>query len=133
LLFPCNPIGGTQTKSNDKTNKSEGTIFKELELGPRQRATIAAVMTLGAALVLVLVFGLAVWGLSLLAGLFQNILLPPLVAGILTMLSRPYYSWLLKVCKGSRAVALVLFFFSALIPLGGFIWFAGILAANHCP
>ena len=106
-------------------------MFKELELGPRQRTTIAAAMTLGAALVLVLVFGPAVWGLSLLVGLFQNILLPPLVAGILTMLSRPYYSWLLKVCKESRAAALVLFFFSALIPLGGFIWFAGIFAANQ--
>jgi predicted PurR-regulated permease PerM len=106
-------------------------MFKELELGSRQRTTIAAAMTLGASLVLVLVFGLAVWGLSLLVGFFQNILLPPLVAGILTMLSRPYYSRLLKVCKGSRAAALVLFFFSALIPLGGFIWFAGIFAANQ--
>jgi predicted PurR-regulated permease PerM len=106
-------------------------MFKELELGPRQRTTIAAAMTLGAALVLVLAFGLAVWGLILLVGIFQNILLPPLVAGILTMLSRPYYSWLLKVCKGSRAAALALFSFSALIPLGGFIWFAGIFAANQ--
>jgi predicted PurR-regulated permease PerM len=127
----CDPIGGVQTNSKDKTKKSEGIMFRELELGPRQRTTIAAAMTLGAALVLALAFGLAVWGLSLLVGIFQNILLPPLVAGILTMLSRPYYSWLLNVCRGSRTAALVLFFLSAFIPLGGFAWFAGIFAANQ--
>jgi len=106
-------------------------MFKELELGPKQRATIAAAMTLGAALILVLVLSLAMWGLGRLVGVFQNVLLPPLVAGILTMLLRPYYTWLLKACRGSRAAALLLFFLSALIPLGGFIWFAGIFAANQ--
>jgi predicted PurR-regulated permease PerM len=111
--------------------KSEGIMFKELELGPKQRATIAAAMTLGAALILVLVLSLAMWGLGRLVGVFQNVLLPPLVAGILTMLLRPYYAWLLKACRGSRAAALLLFFLSAIIPLGGFIWFAGIFAANQ--
>ncbi len=106
-------------------------MFKELELGPKQRTTIAAAMTIGAALVLVMVFSLGVWGLARLVGVFQNVLLPPLVAGILTMLLRPYYSWLLKVCRGSRAAALVLFFLSAAIPFGGFIWFAGVFAANQ--
>ena len=31
-------------------------MFKELELGPKQRTTVAAAMTLGAGLILVLVF-----------------------------------------------------------------------------
>jgi len=106
-------------------------MFKELELGPKQRATIAAAMTLGAALLLVLVLSLAMWGLGRLVGVFQHVLLPPLVAGILTMLLRPYYAWLLKVCRGYRAAALLLFFLSALIPLGGFLWFAGVFAANQ--
>jgi len=100
-------------------------MFKELELGPRQRSTVAAAMTSGAALVLVLVSTTIVWGLARFVGTFQNVLLPPVVAGILTMLLRPYYSWLLKVCRGYRAPALVLFFLSALIPLGGFAWFGG--------
>jgi len=106
-------------------------MFKELELGPKQRTTIAAAMTLGAALVLLLVFSLAVWGLAVLVGVFQNVLLPPLVAGILTMLFRPYYTRLLNVCRGYRAAALVLFFLSALIPLGAFAWFTGVFAANQ--
>lgn len=106
-------------------------MFKELELGPKQRTTIAAAMTLGAALVLILAFSLAVWGLAVLVGVFQNVLLPPLVAGILTMLFRPYYSRLLKLSRGYRAAALMLFFLSALLPLAGFIWFTGVFAANQ--
>lgn len=106
-------------------------MFKELKLGSRQRTTVAAAITLGAALVLVLVFSAIVWGLALFVGTFQNVLLPPVVAGILTMLLRPYYNWLLKVCHGSQVAALVLFFLSALVPLGAVIWFAGVFAANQ--
>jgi len=106
-------------------------MFKELELGSRQRTTVAAAITLGAALVLLLVFSATVWGLALFVGAFQNVLLPPVVAGILTMLLRPYYNWLLKLCNGSQAAALVLFFLSALVPLGAFIWLAVVFAANE--
>ncbi|MDZ7761253.1 MAG: AI-2E family transporter [Desulfovermiculus sp.] len=106
-------------------------MFKELELSPRQRATVAAAITLGAVLVLLAVFSAIVWGLARFVGAFQNVLLPPVVAGILTMLLRPYYSWLVKVCRGSQAGGLALFFLSALIPLGVFIWFAGVFAANQ--
>jgi predicted PurR-regulated permease PerM len=106
-------------------------MFKELELGPRQRATVAAAITLGAVLVLLAVFSAIVLGLARFVGAFQNVLLPPAVAGILTMLLRPYYSWLVKVCRGYQAGGLVLFFLSALIPLGVLIWFAGVFAANQ--
>jgi predicted PurR-regulated permease PerM len=106
-------------------------MFKELKLSPTQRATIAAAMTLGAVLLLLAVFSGIVWGLARFVGAFQNVLLPPVVAGILTMLLRPYYSWLVKACRGSKAGGLVSFFLSALIPLGVFIWFAGVFAANQ--
>ncbi|MBN1931553.1 MAG: AI-2E family transporter [Desulfobacterales bacterium] len=109
----------------------EGMIFEKLELGPRQRTTVAAAITLGAALLLVLIFSTIVWGLAIFVGAFQNVLLPPVVAGILTMLLRPYYNWLLKICCGSQAAAIVLFFLSAIVPLGTFIWFAGAFAANQ--
>ncbi|MBL0700750.1 MAG: AI-2E family transporter [Desulfosarcina sp.] len=106
-------------------------MFEELKLGSRQRTTVAAAITLGATLVLLLVFSTTVWGLTLFVGAFQNVLLPPVVAGILTMLLRPYYNCLLKLCHGSQAAALVLFFLSALIPLGAFIWLAIVFAANE--
>ena len=106
-------------------------MLGNIELGPRQRATIAAAITLGAALVLVLVCVAIVWGLALFVGFFKNVLLPPVVAGILTMLLRPYYNLLLKGCRGSRGAALMLFFLSAFIPLGLFIWFAAVFAVNQ--
>jgi len=106
-------------------------MLEKIEMGPRQRTTVAAAMTLGAVLVLVLFFSAIVWGLVLFVGAFKNVLLPPVVAGILAMLLRPYYNWLLKVCRGSRTTALVLFFLSALVPLGAFIWFIGAFAASQ--
>ncbi len=106
-------------------------MFKELELDPRQRRTVAAAITLGAVLVLLAVFGATVWGLARFVGAFQNVLLPPIVAGILAMLLRPYYNLLVKACRGSQAGGLVLFFLFALIPLGVFIWFVGVSAANE--
>ena len=106
-------------------------MFKELELSPRQRATVAAAMTIAAVLVFVVVFIAIVWGLARFVGAFQNVLLPPVVAGILAMLLRPYYRWLVKVCLRSQAAGLILFFLSALVPLGVFIWFASIFAVDQ--
>ncbi len=106
-------------------------MLKELELGPKQRTTIAAAVTLGAVLVLLAVFGTAIWGLARFVDAFQNVLLPPIVAGILAMLLRPYYDLLVKVCRGYQPGGLVLFFLFALIPLGIFAWFGGIFAAKQ--
>ncbi len=106
-------------------------MLKELELGPRQRATVAAALTLLAALLLAAVGSGIVWGLARFINRFQNVLLPPVVAGILAMLLRPYYDWLLKVCRGSRTAALILFFLSALVPLVAFAWTVGAFAVNQ--
>jgi predicted PurR-regulated permease PerM len=106
-------------------------MLKELELGPRQRATVGAAITMVAVLVLLAIFVASVWGLALFIGVFQNVLLPPVVAGILTILLRPYYTWLVKICRGSRAGGLALFFLFALIPLGLLIWFVAAFAVNQ--
>ncbi len=106
-------------------------MLKELELGPRQRTTVAAAVTLGAVLVLLAVFIATVWGLARFVGTFQNVLLPPIVAGILAMLLRPYYDFLVKACRGYQPGGLVLFFLFALIPLGLFTWFGGIFATKQ--
>lgn len=106
-------------------------MLKELELGPRQRATVAAAITLVAVFMLLAVFTAGMWGMSRFVGAFRNVLLPPVVAAILAMLLRPYYNCLVKTCRGSRSGALVLFFLFALVPLGVFIWFVGTFAVNQ--
>jgi predicted PurR-regulated permease PerM len=47
------------------------------------------------------------------------------------MLLRPYYTRLLKLTKESRALALLLFFLSAIIPIALFIWIAGAFVVNE--
>jgi predicted PurR-regulated permease PerM len=106
-------------------------MLKQLELGPRQRTTVAAAITLLSVLILLAVFFAALWGLAHFVGTFQNVLLPPIVAGILAMLLRPYYDLLVKACRGYQPGGLALFFLFALIPLGLITWFGGIFATHQ--
>lgn len=93
-----------------------------IELGPRQKATTATAITLGAALIVILFASVLVWLLATFVGTFQDVLLPPVVAGILAMLVRPYYDWLLKCFRNRIAGALTIFFLTALVPLGLLLW-----------
>ncbi|MFO7811847.1 MAG: AI-2E family transporter [Pelovirga sp.] len=106
-------------------------MLKELELGPRQRTTVATAITLLAVLVLLTVFIASLWGLTRFVGTFQNVLLPPIVAGILAMLLRPYYDLLVKACRGYQPGGLALFFLFALIPLALLVWHGSIFATNQ--
>lgn len=106
-------------------------MIKKLELGPKQRATIASALTLGAALLLLCIVYAAFGALAAFVGAFQSVLLPPVVAGILAMLCRPYYDWLYKVCRSSQISALVLFFLSALLPLGVLLWVLVVFSVNQ--
>lgn len=110
---------------------TEGIMFKELQLGPKQRTTVAAALTVLSVLVLVIFFYAAVAGLARFVNTFQNVLLPPVVACILAMLLRPYYNWLLRLCRGTQAAALILFFLSGIIPLAVFLGFAGVFVVNQ--
>ena len=103
----------------------------QIELGPRQKTTAAAAVTLGAVLVVVLFAGALIWGLAVFVGIFKDVLLPPVVAGILVMLVRPYYDRLLKLCRGRTPGALILFFLTALIPLGLLLWLTGTFVAHQ--
>jgi predicted PurR-regulated permease PerM len=106
-------------------------MMKDLELGPKQRATVAAAVTLGAALLIIAAFSLVLWGLIRFVSAFQTVLLPPLVAGILMILLRPYYSWLLKICRHRKAAALILFILSGIVPLGLILGLIGVFATNQ--
>ena len=102
-----------------------------IELGPRQKATTAAAITLGASFVVIVVVLAFVWVLSRFVGAFKDVLLHPVIAGILAMLVRPYYNWLLHICREKAALALLLFFLSALVPLGLLIWFVAVFISNQ--
>ncbi len=101
-----------------------------LELGPRQQRVIASALTI---LAVAVISGLMYFIFRLLAlfvGGFSPVLTPLAVAGILAMMLRPFYAWLLKrVGRPWLAVALV--FLSLLLPLIGSLWAFGALIAGQ--
>jgi predicted PurR-regulated permease PerM len=102
----------------------------ELSLTERQRATVAAALTiLGTAVIFY-----AVWmsGSLLLRflGFFSSVILPPAVAAILAVLLRPFYATLLRRVRYPIA-ALLLVFVCALAPMVLILWFFGSLLLDQ--
>jgi predicted PurR-regulated permease PerM len=101
-----------------------------LQLGERQRATVAAAITLVAALFLA---GAVLWMFALLGrfvSFFSGVFLPLAVAGMLALLVRPFY---VAVLRGVRhpAVAMLTVFAVILVPLVGLIWLFGAVIAGQ--
>ena len=101
-----------------------------LHFSERQRATIAAALTILAGVVIVwLAWTLCVL-LARFVGFFSGVLLPLVVAGVLAMLLQPLYRVALRyVRKPFLAVAVV--FALALLPLGAGLWFFGSLVTSQ--
>ncbi|MFO7809767.1 MAG: AI-2E family transporter [Candidatus Delongbacteria bacterium] len=106
-------------------------MLKEIELGPKQKSAVAAAMTVFSIFIIVLFAGVVVWGLVSLLGTFQNVFFPPVIAGVLVMLVRPFYNWILKVSGGSNTIGLILFFICALIPISVVLWFLGSMVVDQ--
>lgn len=100
-------------------------MLKEVELGPKQKSAVAAAVTVLSIFIIALFAGSIVWGLVWLIGTFQNVFFPPVIAGVITMLVRPFYNWILKLSRGSNIIGLILFFICALIPVSVIFWFLG--------
>jgi predicted PurR-regulated permease PerM len=101
-----------------------------IEFGPRQQRVIAAAITI---LGVAVICGLLYFIFHLLARFveaFSPVLLPLAVAGILAVMLRPFYLWLLaRARRPWLAAALV--FLSLLIPLAGAVWaFGAVVAAQ---
>ncbi|HMP75889.1 MAG TPA: AI-2E family transporter [Kiritimatiellia bacterium] len=99
-----------------------------LELGPRQRKVVATALTLlGAAVISGLVYYLFVL-LARFVAAFSPVLTPLAVAGILALILRPYYVWLVQRVNWPWLAA-VLVFASVLAPLVAASWFFGAMVA----
>jgi predicted PurR-regulated permease PerM len=98
---------------------------------PRQRAVVAAGVTVFCA-TLVLAFATAIaWGTCSLLSAVSVVLTPLLVAVILTLLFKPYYNWLYAHLWRKHCLALPVFFISILLPLGAVLFFFGKLFVNN--
>ncbi len=92
---------------------------------PRQRGIVADGLTVLAASAVVGFVGVLVWALLAVVSGLQQVLAPFLVAAMLAMLFKPYYTLLNRLFRGSHVLSLALFFLSLLVPLGLVVWFFG--------
>jgi predicted PurR-regulated permease PerM len=90
----------------------------------RQRATIAAALTLLAVVVILWVVGWSVAFFARLVSSFSGVLLPLATAGILALILKPFYEWLLKWIRYPVPAALIVFL-TILVPLGCVLVFLG--------
>ena len=117
---PAEPEGG----------KTATTPFSAF-FTPRQRGIVADGLTVLAASAVVGFVGVLVWALLNVVAALRQVLAPFLVAAMLAMLFKPYYTLLNRLVRGTHVLSLALFFLSVLVPLGLVVWFFGELLVTQ--
>lgn len=115
--------------SNSKPSIPERTAAPGGPLGSffttRQRGIVADGLTVLAASAVVGFVGMLIWALLGIVSALRLVLAPFLVAAMLAMFFKPYYSAINRSVRGAHVLSLALFFLSVLIPLGLIVWFFG--------
>ena len=102
------------------------TARMDLGLSPRQKKTIAAALTLLAALVIVLVVAVCSWLFAAFVNKFSGVFMPLAVALILALVIKPYFTWLHRQSELITPImAIFIIYISVLIPIGLLGWFFG--------
>jgi predicted PurR-regulated permease PerM len=102
-----------------------------MQLSDRQQKTVAAAITILAAIVIAAaVLGLF-WLLASFLSHFSNVFLPVAVAGIGAFVFRPYYDFLQERLRLPTPLALAVLFLSVLLPIGLFVGFFGVMLVQQ--
>ncbi len=96
-----------------------------MKLSDRQTATLAAAVTVLSAVVIVAAVAGLAWLLAAFVGRFSSVFLPLAVAGVIALVLKPYFDWLVTRWRFPPPVALAAVFVSVLIPFVAFGWFFG--------
>jgi len=102
-----------------------------LGLTPRQRATVAAALTILGVLVILGAVGLMTWFVAAFLRHFSSVFLPLAVGGVAAMVFGPYYALLHERLRLPMPLAVLGVFLSVLVPLAAFGWFFGALLADQ--
>jgi len=103
---------------------------RAFDFSDRQRATVAAAITVVSAVVVITAAATLVWLIGAFFNAFSGVFLPLAVAGIIALILHPYFDWLVAH-KLPGPVALIAVFLAILIPIAGFGWFLGDLAVEQ--
>ena len=103
----------------------------QIELSERQRATVAAAATIAAAAVILAAVVALFWVIGTFFAAFSNVFLPLAVAAVLAFVLRPYYELLNERLRFPKILAVAAVLLSLLLPVVGFAWFFGAMAASQ--
>ncbi len=101
------------------------------ELSPIQKRTLAAAVTLLAAVFVLSVVGLALYWIARFLQYFSNVLMPLAVAAIVALVIRPYYDLLLSWTGRRPVIAVLLVYLTFILPIIAFSWFFGALIVKE--
>ncbi len=101
------------------------------QLSEQQQKTIAAALTILAAVVIVGALGVLFWVIGRFLSTFSAVLLPLAVAAVAALVFKPEYQWLRLRLRAPKVVAVALVFLSILIPIAAFSWIFGALIVDQ--
>jgi predicted PurR-regulated permease PerM len=96
-----------------------------IEFSDRQRATIAAAITILSAVVILFAIGALFWIVGAFFVRFSAVFLPLAVAAVAALVIKPYYEAIATRLKLGRVAALIVVFLSFIIPVAALGWFFG--------
>jgi len=102
-----------------------------IEFSDRQRATIAAAITILSAVVILFAIGALFWIVGAFFVKFSAVFLPLAVAMVAALVVKPYYELISTRLKLGRVPALLVVFLSFIVPVAGLGWFFGDLLVEQ--
>ena len=97
----------------------------------KQNGIVAAGITVLCATLVTGFIGMILWGVYAMLSSVSVVIVPLLVALMLTLILKPYYLWLHQHLRGSNFLALLALFLSILIPLTAILFFFGALFVSQ--
>ena len=101
------------------------------QFSEQQQKTIAAALTILAAVVIVGALGVLFWVIGRFLSTFSAVLLPLAVAAVAALVFKPEYQWFRLRLRAPKVVAVALVFLSILIPVAAFSWIFGALIVDQ--
>jgi predicted PurR-regulated permease PerM len=102
-----------------------------VDLSDRQKETLAAAITVLSAVVILAAVAALFWLLGAFLAEFSHVFLPLAVAGVIALILKPFFDWLIERLGLHPVLALVVLFLAILLPVVGIGWFFGDLLVSQ--
>ncbi|MFT5125646.1 MAG: putative PurR-regulated permease PerM, partial [Verrucomicrobiales bacterium] len=100
-------------------------------LNPHQKSVIGTALTLASLAVILFILLSAFRYIVGFFSTFSSVFMPLLVAGLIALILRPYYSFIVQRLRFPPIIGVLTVFVTVLLPFMAFIWFFGALAVGE--